>query len=91
MDGWQQPLSATAATNKRWLRCACTSCRRAMVYVNTRMIQDVLANDGWRDLFTPEDYRGLTPLTWAHVAMHGEFELNMNTRLTIGHPGAQPG
>jgi hypothetical protein len=57
----------------------------AMVYVNTLMIQDVLAEGDWRDAFTPEDYRGLTPLIWAHVAMHGEFKLNMNTRLTIGH------
>jgi hypothetical protein len=60
----------------------------AMVYVNTLMIQDILAEDGWRDVFTPEDYRGLTPLIWAHVAMHGEFKPNMNTRLTIGHTHA---
>ncbi len=35
---------------------------------------------------TVEDYRGLSPLTWAHVAMHGEFKLNMNSRLTLGAP-----
>jgi hypothetical protein len=32
----------------------------------------------------PEDYHGLTLLTWAHVAMHGEFQLNMSNRLTLG-------
>ena len=42
-----------------------------MVYVNTLMLQDVLAEDEWSQLLTSEDYRGLTPLTWAHVAMHG--------------------
>jgi hypothetical protein len=26
----------------------------------------------------------LTPLTWAHVAMHGEFQLNVNSRLDLG-------
>jgi TnpA family transposase len=57
--------------------------RAAMVYINTLMIQDVLAEDEWSELFTPEDYRGLTPLIWAHVAMHGEFKLNMNNRLTL--------
>jgi hypothetical protein len=61
-----------------------------MVYVNTLMIQDVLTDAEWLDTFTPEDYRGLTPLIWAHVAMHGEFKLNMNTRLTLGNPGSPP-
>lgn len=56
----------------------------AMVYVNTLMIQDVLAEDEWAEILTPEDYRGLTPLIWSHVAMHGEFKLNMNSRLTLG-------
>lgn len=56
----------------------------AMVYINTLMIQDVLAEDEWSEIFTSEDYRGLTPLIWSHVAMHGEFKLNMNSRLTLG-------
>jgi Tn3 transposase DDE domain len=56
-----------------------------MVYVNTLMLQDVLAEDEWSQLLTSEDYRGLTPLTWAHVAMHGELKLNMNSRLDLGH------
>jgi hypothetical protein len=28
--------------------------------------------------------RLMTPLTWARVAMHGEFKLNLNSRLTLG-------
>jgi TnpA family transposase len=56
----------------------------AMVYINTLMIQDIFTEDDWSELFTPEDYRGLTPLIWAHVAMHGEFKLNMSSRLTLG-------
>jgi len=59
----------------------------AMVYVNTLMIQDILVDAEWTEVFTPEDYRGLTPLIWAHVAMHGEFKLNMNSRLTLGTGG----
>ena len=62
----------------------------AMVYVNTLMIQDVLAEPDWARTFTPTDYRGLTPLIWAHVAMHGEFKLNMNTRLTLGSASPLP-
>lgn len=62
----------------------------AMVYVNTLMIQDILAEDEWMEMFTSEDYRGLTPLVWAHVAMHGEFKLNMNSRLILGAPTLLP-
>jgi hypothetical protein len=43
-----------------------------------------LCQPSWTDTLGPEDYRGLTPLIWAHVAMHGEFKLNMNSRLTLG-------
>lgn len=63
----------------------------AMVHGNTLMVQDVLAQDEWRDLFTTEDYRGLTPLIWAQVAMHGEFKLNMNTgRPSVTRPPRGP-
>ncbi len=46
----------------------------AMVYVNTLVLQDVLAEDEWSQLLTSEDYRGLTPLTWAHVAIYLDSE-----------------
>jgi TnpA family transposase len=62
----------------------------AIVYINTLMIQDVLAEPEWARTFTPTDYRGLTPLIWAHVAMHGEFKLNMNTRRTLGSASPLP-
>lgn len=55
-----------------------------MVFINTLMIQDVLDDPAWAARLGPEDYRGLTPLTWTHVTMHGEFKLNMSSRLTLG-------
>jgi hypothetical protein len=40
----------------------------AMVYLNTLMLQDVLADPEWEDELAPTgDRRGLTPLFWAHV------------------------
>ncbi|MFE3785940.1 Tn3 family transposase [Amycolatopsis sp. NPDC059090] len=63
----------------------------AMVYINTLMIQDVLAEPEWAAVFGPADYRGPTPLMWAHVAMHGEFKLNMNSSLTLGPTAPLPG
>jgi len=55
----------------------------ALVYVNTLMLQDVLAEDDWAELLTPEDRRGLTPLFWQHVLPYGEVKLDMTARLSI--------
>ncbi len=55
----------------------------ALVYVNTLLLQDVLAEDDWAELLTPEDRRGLTPLFWQHVLPYGEVKLDMTTRLSI--------
>ena len=44
----------------------------ALAYVNTLMVQDVLADGAWADRMTDVDYRGLTPLFWRHVAPYGE-------------------
>jgi hypothetical protein len=63
----------------------------AMVYVNTLMVQDVLAEDEWSQLLTSEDYRGLTPLTWAHVAICGTFRLEMDKRLDLPLSAVVPG
>lgn len=43
-----------------------------LVYVNTLMLQDVLAEDAWTSTLTPADRRGLTPLFWSHVRPYGE-------------------
>ncbi|HEY8701540.1 MAG TPA: Tn3 family transposase [Arthrobacter sp.] len=55
----------------------------ALVYVNTLMLQDVLAESKWADTLTPEDRRGLTPLFWRHVLPYGEVKLDMTARLSI--------
>ncbi len=62
----------------------------ALVYVNTLMIQDVLADDDWAEQLTDADRRGLTPLFWTHVAPYGEVKLDMTSRLTLGVSTAAP-
>ncbi len=57
---------------------------RALVYVNTLMLQDVLAEPAWADILTPADRRGLTPLFWMHVLPYGEVHLDMSSRLRLG-------
>ena len=58
----------------------------ALVYVNTLMVQDVLAEEGWAAQLTDADRRGLTPLFWTHVAPYGEVKLDMSSRLVLGSP-----
>ena len=55
----------------------------ALVYVNTLMLRDILAEPEWQGVLTAEDLRGLTALFWAHVRPYGEITLNMINRLAI--------
>lgn len=59
----------------------------SLVYVNTLMLQDVLAEPDWAGLLTPADRRGLTPLFWSHVRPYGEVRLDLGSRLAIGAAG----
>src|SRR5882724_10704392 len=54
-----------------------------LVYINTLMIQQVLAQPAWYQKMTPDDWRGLTPLIYRHVNPYGTFRLNMDERLLL--------
>lgn len=56
----------------------------SLVYVNTRMLQTVLAEPAWHGRMAPEDYRGLTPLIYAHVNPYGRFDLDLDSRIDFG-------
>jgi len=55
----------------------------SMVYVNTLMIQDVLADQAWRKKMTARDMAALNPLPHSHINPYGVFDLDMNTRLPL--------
>jgi TnpA family transposase len=55
--------------------------QNCMVYVNTLMLQQVLARPHWTDRLTPRDRHALTPLIWEHVNPYGRYELDMRTRI----------
>ncbi len=57
--------------------------QNCMIYINTLMIQKVLAQPHWQGKMTPRDYAALTPLIWEHVNPYGRFDLDMNTRLDL--------
>jgi Tn3 transposase DDE domain len=57
--------------------------QNCMVYINTLMLQRVLARPQWSERLTARDIRALTPLIWEHVNPYGRFELDMEARLPI--------
>ena len=54
-----------------------------LVYVNTLMLQRVLAEPAWMARLMPADVRGLTPLAWGHVSPYGTFDLDLGQRLDL--------
>ena len=40
----------------------------ALVYLNTLMVQQIFTDEAWFERMPPEDFRALTPLTYAHIA-----------------------
>lgn len=57
--------------------------QNCMVYINTLMLQQVLAQPKWSGKLRARDLRALTPLIWEHVNPYGRFELDMEARLPI--------
>jgi TnpA family transposase len=57
--------------------------QNCMVYVNTLMVQQVLAQSQWARRLGTRDLGALTPLIWDHVNPYGRFELDMETRLPL--------
>jgi TnpA family transposase len=57
--------------------------QNCLVYINTLMIQNVLSESNWFNIFTPDDFRGLTPLIYSHVNPYGSFKLDMKERIAI--------
>jgi TnpA family transposase len=62
--------------------------QNCLVYINTLMLQEVLAEPGWMARMKPEDMRALTPLIYSHVNPYGLFRLNMEERLPLEEEAA---
>ena len=53
------------------------------VYINTLMLQQVLAEPEWEQKLTAEDRRALNPLMHGHVNPYGLFWLDLDQRIGI--------
>lgn len=54
-----------------------------LVYINTLLIQRVLAEPQHQQAMQPEDWRALTPLIYHHITPYDWFRLNLQERLSI--------
>lgn len=57
--------------------------QNCLVYINTLMMQRVLAEPGWHGRLTERDLQGLSPLVYAHVNPYGRFDLDLSSRLGL--------
>lgn len=57
--------------------------QNCLVYVNTLMMQRVLARPHWRGVLDADDLRALTPLIWEHVNPYGTYQLDLDARLAL--------
>jgi hypothetical protein len=55
----------------------------SLVYVNTLLIQQVLAEPKQFQQMKKEDLRALTPLIYSHITPYGTFRLDMSERILI--------
>jgi TnpA family transposase len=55
----------------------------SLVYIQTLLIQQLLAEPTWANTMTKEDLRGLTPLIYSNVNPYGLIRLDMTERLPI--------
>ncbi len=60
-----------------------------LVYVNTLMIQTVLAKKHWEKKLTATDLRAITPLIFGHVNPYGTYKLDLKERIgSLTQPSA---
>jgi TnpA family transposase len=57
--------------------------QNCLVYINTLMLQQVLAQPHWSGKLSARDREALTSLIWEHVNPYGRFELDMEARLPL--------
>ena len=62
----------------------------SLVYINTLMIQQVLAEPAWSGRLNTDDRRGITPMIHSHINPYGSFRLDLNTRLPLDPPRFGP-
>jgi hypothetical protein len=82
--------AATRADDQEISMLALYLLQISLVYINTLMIQQVLAEPAWAGRLNTQDLRGITPLIYSHVNPYGSFLLDLHCRLPIDPPRFGP-
>lgn len=61
-----------------------------ITYLNTHLIQTILADPAWSRRLTYADRHGLSALFWTHLNLYGRFELDMTNHMPGLPPPATP-
>ncbi len=76
------PSSPAPTGNTRRSPCwPCTYCNPRLCWSTPDWSDRVLDDPQWAVRMTVVDRRGLTPLFWSNVALHGRFDQNVTTRI----------
>jgi TnpA family transposase len=81
--GRQGEISSNEADAQEIAMLSMHLLQACLVYINTLMVQEVLAEPRWYKRMTEADWRGLTPLFYLHVNPYGRFDLDMTQRLPL--------
>lgn len=81
--GHQSELTASRLEEQVISALALQLLQNSLIYVNTIIIQAVLADPHWYQQMTDADWRALTPLFWLHINPYGHFRLDLSTRLDL--------
>jgi hypothetical protein len=55
----------------------------ALVFVNTLLVQKILAEPHWAQRLTDADRRALSPLFWSHANLYGTIDIDMDSHLDL--------
>jgi hypothetical protein len=71
-------LTGTDRENQEVSMLALHLLQSALVFVNTILVQSVLADPEWAGKLTDADRRALPPLFWSHANLYGTIEIDMD-------------
>jgi TnpA family transposase len=77
----QGELSSNRSENQELSMLSLHLLQNRMLFVNTLMLQQVLARPHRVDRLTERDLTALALLIWKHVNLYGRFELDMDARI----------
>lgn len=81
--GWKGEMATNRRNDQEESMLALHLLQNCLVYVNTLMVQRVLARPHWKGRLREEDLRALTPLIWEHVNPYGTYRLDLDSRLAL--------